>query len=179
MASARTQGYRPGLVDLASGDIVRHFEAGTVDLTGIDATEDDSISLTESLSDVPREPDGIAWVGEAIATANEGDMFGGSRGFSIFSPWGQVLFDSANEYDYLAVQHGHYPEDRSENKGSEPESVVYARFGGERLLFVGAERASIVAVYSLSGPGAAPQFKQLLPDGPMPARSTERWLMLW
>lgn len=65
-------------IDLATGEIVTDFAAGAVDLENIDATEDDVISLTESLDDVPREPDAIAWLpGDRIATANEGDLFGG------------------------------------------------------------------------------------------------------
>ena len=48
--------------------------------------EDDVIRLTGSLEDVPREPDAVTWIDEThVATANEGDWMGGSRGFSIFS----------------------------------------------------------------------------------------------
>lgn len=154
------------IVDLESGEIIRHFSAGTVDLEGIDATEEDSIFLTESLYDVPREPDAIAWVGDLIGTANEGDMFGGSRGFSLFSKRGHVVFDSGNDYEEIAVQYGHYPEGRSENKGSEPESIEYAEFGREQLVFVGSERGSFIAVYEMQGRDEEPQFRQVLP-GPL------------
>jgi hypothetical protein len=155
------------IVDLASGTVESDFSAGTVTLVGVDAVEDDYIALTDTLVDVPREPDAIAWVPTGygtygIATANEGDLFGGSRGFSIFSTEGDVLYDSDTSYERLAVRHGHYPESRSENKGSEPESVEYARFAGEDFLFVGSERGSFVAVYRL-GRSGRPQFHQLLP----------------
>lgn len=153
------------IVDLATLTVISDFPLGTVDLVGIDATEDDIISLSESLNDVPREPDAVAWVGNRVATANEGDLFGGSRGFSIFNRNGQVVYDSGNRYEKLAVQHGHYPEGRSENKGTEPESIEYGRFNGKEYLFVGSERGSFVAVYSLAGRGA-PRFKQFLP-GPL------------
>ncbi|HSO81980.1 esterase-like activity of phytase family protein [Thiocapsa sp.] len=156
------------IVDLVRGVVTRHFEAGTVSLDGIDATEDDVIALTESLADIPREPDAVAWVptgrfgrGHGIATANEGDLFGGSRGFSIFDRRGGVLFDSGASLEEIAVQHGHYPESRSENKGNEPESIEYGRFGARDYLFVGSERGSFVAIYELTGNG--PVFKQLLP----------------
>lgn len=67
------------------------------DLEEIDATEDDKISLTESLDDLAREPDGVAWVnGNMFATANEGDLFGGTRGFSIFKTNGGLVYDSGN-----------------------------------------------------------------------------------
>lgn len=153
------------IVDLPTLTVISDFPLGTVDLVGIDATEDDIISLSESLNDVPREPDAVAWVGDRIATANEGDLFGGSRGFSIFNRNGQVVFDTGNRFEKLAVQHGHYPEGRSENKGSEPESIEYGRFNGTDHLFVGSERGSFVAVYSLAGRGA-PRFEQFLP-GPL------------
>jgi hypothetical protein len=153
------------IVDLATLTVIGDFPLGTVDLVGIDATEDDIISLSESLNDVPREPDAVAWVGNRIATANEGDLFGGSRGFSIFNRNGRVVFDTGNRYEKLAVQHGHYPEGRSENKGSEPEAIEYGRFNGTDHLFVGSERGSFVAVYRLAGRGA-PRFEQLLP-GPL------------
>jgi hypothetical protein len=156
------------LVDLESAAVVRDFDAGTVDLHGVDATEDGVISLTDSLDDVVREPDGVAWLdGNRFVTANEGDLFGGSRGFTIFDVRGRVIYDSGSSFEELAVRHGHYPESRSENKGTEPESVVAGRFGPEELLFVGSERGSFVAVYRIIGE-STPRFLQFLPTGLAP-----------
>lgn len=160
------------IVDLKTGAVVNHFSAGTVDLDGIDATEDGRIDPSESLTGIPREPDAVAWVPGAcggedgIGTANEGDLFGGSRGFSIFCQDGSVAYDSGNTVERLAMAHGHYPEDRSENKGSEPEAVEFGRYGKHPYLFVGSERGSFVAVYSTRG--GKPEFQQLLhaPLGP-------------
>ena len=155
------------VVDLASGNVVSHFDAGSVDLTDIDIEEEDVISLDGSLDGVPREPDAITWVPwgwhqSLIATANEGDIFGGSRGFSLFSKDGELLFDSGNEFEHLAVRIGHYPESRSQNKGSEPEAIEYGKFDGRDYLFVGSERGSFVAVYTLNHFGR-PEFLQALP----------------
>lgn len=155
------------VVDLPTASIVSDFGAGSVDLTGIDTEEDGVISLTGTLAGVPREPDAVAWIErrngpDLIATANEGDLFGGSRGFSIFRDNGEVLFDSGNSMEHLAVRHGHYPEERSENKGVEPEAIAFARFGFSDYLFVGSERGSFVAVYDI-GAGGMPEFSQLLP----------------
>lgn len=160
------------VVDLATRQVLDDFPAGTVSLTGIDAVEDDLISLTDSLPDVPREPDAVTWMRGGkraeplIATANEGDLFGGSRGFTLFDRSGNPVFDSGAALEEIAVQHGHYPEGRSENKGSEPEAIEYARFGREDYLFVGSERGSFVAVYQMQG--MRPRFSQLLaaPLGP-------------
>lgn len=155
------------IVDLATRQILRHFPAGAVTLTGVDATEDGVIALNETLPDVPREPDAVAWVPGPggrlhVATANEGDLFGGSRGFTLFRTNGTVAFDSGSSFETLAVEHGHYPEDRSENKGAEPEAIEYARFGSTDYLFVASERGSFVAVYTLDR-SSRPVFQQLLP----------------
>ncbi len=154
------------IVNLENGKVVRDYDAGTVDLEGIDATEDDLISFTESLDDVPREPDAVTWIGKRrIATANEGDLFGGSRGFTIFNKKGKVRYDSGSSFDELARDIGHYNEGRSENKGSEPESITYAKYGkGQRYLFVGSERGSFVGVYKLKGKKGV-EFHQALPTG--------------
>jgi hypothetical protein len=155
------------IVDLRTKGVIADFPAGSVNLSGIDATEDDLIALDDSLSNVVREPDAVVWVPgpsnrSRIATANEGDLFGGSRGFSIFEPSGTVAFDSGATLEEIAVQHGHYPESRSENKGTEPETIAHGRFGGDDYLFVASERGSFVAAYILDRAGL-PQFSQLLP----------------
>lgn len=154
------------VVDLPSRMVVADFPAGAVTLNGVDANEDDVISLTDTLANVPREPDAVTWVADnRIATANEGDLNGGSRGFTIFNTNGSVVHDSGTSFERLAVRFGHYPEARSENKGSEPESIASAKFGPNDLLFVGSERGSFVAVFRVDRDGQ-PAFSQLLP-GPL------------
>lgn len=153
------------VIDLPSGTIKRDFSAGSVDLNGVDNIEDGVISLTDTILDVPREPDAVAWIGgNRFATANEGDLYGGSRGFSVFDINGRVRYDAGSSFEEIAVRHGHYPEDRSENKGSEPEAVEYAQYGAQKLLFVGSERGSFVAVYRITG-ATAPELVQVLPAG--------------
>ncbi len=153
------------LVHLPSGRVYRNWEAGTVDLEGVDIAENDFIELTGSLAEVPREPDGVSWVSPLVfATADEGDLFGGSRGFTLYGSWGGVLFSSGNTLDQMAVRVGHYPENRSENKGNEPENVEYGRFGANRFLFVGSERANLIFVYRLGLLGRN-ELVQVLPTG--------------
>lgn len=154
------------IVDLVNGSIAGDFSAGAVDLTGVDATEDGVIALVEDVANVPREPDAVAWVAlngaYVLATANEGDLDGGSRGMTVFRADGTVIFDSGASFEEQAVGHGHYPEDRSENKGTEPEAVEYGSFGGTGYLFLGSERGSFISVYTVDEAGA-PTFLQLLP----------------
>jgi len=136
------------LVHLPTGLIVNNFSAGMVDLTHIDTNENDLIELNSSLSDVPREPDGVSWISPLkMVTADEGDLDGGSRGITMFDWRGRVLWSSGNELEHVTVRLGHYPEGRSENKGNEPENVDYKVFGKDRLMFVASERSSVIYVY--------------------------------
>lgn len=153
------------LVRLSNGKVIGDFSAGTVDLDNVDIEENDLIELKDSLFDVPREPDALTWIGKNyIGTADEGDLDGGSRGFTIFSKSGRVVFTSGNNDDHLQGLIGYYPEDRSENKGNEPEGIEYGKYGKDELLFVGSERSSIISVYKLGGRrGNDPQFLQTLP----------------
>lgn len=156
------------LVHLPSGRIVDDWSAGTVDLTAVDVEKNKLIELTGSLEDVPREPDGAAWISPLLlATADEGDLDGGGRGFTVFHRDGSVRHAAGNSLEHLLVRLGHYPEKRAGKKGNEPENVAAARYGSDRLLFVGSERASAVAVYRLDAHGGA-QLLQVLPSGLAP-----------
>ncbi len=155
------------IVDLRTGAVVRHFPAGEVTLAGIDASDDGRLSFTESISRT-REPDAIHWAsGNRIVTANEGDLFGGSRGYTVFSSNGAVLHDSGREFELLGARHGHYPDARSDAKGTEPEGIEVGRYGDVEYLFVGSERGSFIGVYRLTS-APQPRFVQLLPAGSGP-----------
>lgn len=162
------------LVSLERGTVLLSFSAGSVDLENIDVDEEGLIDQTASLSAVRREPDAIAWVGDfGLATANEGDLEGGSRGFTNWNVFGQTLFDAGNDIEHGVARIGHYPEERSGNKGAEPEGVEYGEYpGGRRFLFVGSERANVVFVYRLLGGGlfgaSTPVLAQILPAGVAP-----------
>lgn len=155
------------LVHLPSGKVIRDFSAGSVTLKNIDTADNGLIEFNGKLENLAREPDAVAWLdGERMATANEGDLFGGSRGFSILSDRGRVLFDAGNSFDYLGVKHGHFPESRADAKGTEPEGVTVGRYGRDQYIFVGSERGSFVAVYKDTG--REPEFMQVLPTGIAP-----------
>jgi hypothetical protein len=149
-----------------NGEIVTHFSAGSVDLDGIDATDErGALIFNESQTARLREPDAVTWIDDThFATANEGDYQGGSRGWTIFNKDGTVVYDSGTSFEHAIVQIGHYPDKRSDAKGVEPESVTFAEFDGTPYVFVGAERASVVGVYDVSDL-ANPVLTQLLPSG--------------
>lgn len=158
------------LIDITSGSILNAFSAGSVDLSLIDIDEETPsiINQTASLAGVAREPDGVAWINSHyFATADEGDLVGGSRGFTIFNTDGEVVWSSGADLDHLAAKYGHYPDSRSGNKGNEPENIELGVFGDERFLFVNSERSSLVFVYDVANP-TKPLLKQILPAGQAP-----------
>ena len=152
------------LVDLASGNIINHFSAGTVDLHQIDTSKDKLIELTSTLTNVPREPDGVTWISRRqFVTADEGDLDGGSRGFTVFNTDGSVAYAAGNSVEHTIVKHGHFPDKRAGKKGNEPENAEFAKYGKNKFLFVGSERASVALVYKLKGKNKAPKLMQVLP----------------
>ena len=151
----------------ATGEVLSHFSAGEVTLNGVDTEEEGALIFDQTIT-VPREPDGVQWIDtDHFAIANEGDMDGGSRGFTVFNRDGTEVFEAGTAFEYAIVEIGHYPEKRSGNKGVEPEGMEFATFGGVPMMFLLAERSSIVGVYDMSNP-AQPVLAQLLPSGISP-----------
>ncbi|KAH8047991.1 hypothetical protein JL722_12780 [Aureococcus anophagefferens] len=112
---------------------------------------------TASLAAVTAEPDGVVWIkgGAYFATANEGDMNGGSRSWSVFDgATGALVYDSGNFLEHLAASLGHDPEHRSENKGVEPRTSRTANSptapAARDFVFVNLERSSLVVVYDVT-----------------------------
>ena len=165
------------IVDLKRAQVIADFSAGTVDVANVDTTEEEigpqgagAIELNGSLVDRRREPDTVQWVDHnSFAAANEGDYVdengveGGSRSFTIWRSNGTIEFEAGNSFEHAVVRAGHYPEARSENKGSEPEGLEVGHSQGRTLLFVASERANIVGVYDVSQ--GSPTLLQLLPSG--------------
>jgi DNA-binding beta-propeller fold protein YncE len=167
------------VLDVVSGELESVFSAGEVALEGVDSAQDGAIDQTGSVEAAPREPDAIGWVDdEHVATANEGDWKGGTRGWSVFeAATGAVVWDAGASVEELAVRVGLHNEDRAGKKGVEMEGLAVATLDGVRYAFVGSERSNFVAVYDVSDP-ASPRFVQVLattngPEGilPVPSRN--------
>ena len=89
----------------------------------------------------------------------------GARSFSIWKMNGEQVFDSGSEFArVIAAQ---YPEDfnstndengsfddRSDDKGSEPEALAVGRIGHRTYAFIGLERMGGIMVYDISRPQA-------------------------
>ncbi len=91
----------------------------------------------------------------------------GARSFSIWTAEGERVWDSGDELEQRTTQlssvlfnasnTGNALDDRSDNKGPEPEGVVLGRFGRKKFAFIGLERTGGVMVYDVSVP-TAPAF---------------------
>lgn len=157
------------IIDGKTGTVLKIFSAGSESVAGIDTAEDGTIDQTGSIPDTPREPDAIGWVDDDhVATANEGDWKGGTRGWTIFDAGtGEVVWDAGNSVEQLAVRTGLHIESRSESKGPEPEGLAITEVGGTPTALIASERSNFVAVYDVSDP-TAPKFRQILPTTPGP-----------
>jgi|GEM_PF-116254 len=93
----------------------------------------------------------------------------GSRSFTIFDEFGNVVFDSGD--DFALITADQIPEafnsegdagsfdDRSDDKGVEPESVTLGEIDGQTYAFIALERVGGVMIYDVSDP-YAPSFEQ-------------------
>ncbi|MBA2496664.1 MAG: choice-of-anchor I family protein [Acidimicrobiia bacterium] len=91
----------------------------------------------------------------------------GARSFSIFSASGELVFDSGDDFEQITAElepdffHSNNDENtfdnRSDNKGPEPESVEIGVIDGRTYAYVGLERVGGVMVYDITDP-AAPIF---------------------
>lgn len=93
----------------------------------------------------------------------------GGRSFSIWSDDGKQMFDSGSQFEQITARQypanfnaGHTTnavEDRSDNKGPEPEGVTLGEIAGRTFAFVGLERIGGVMVYDVTNPQNA-RFNQ-------------------
>lgn len=76
----------------------------------------------------------------------------GGRSMSIWSAGGRLLWDSRDLFTEVTIDRGLYVDGRSDDKGSEPESVVVGRIGHRNYAFVGLERTSGIVVFDVTRP---------------------------
>ena len=98
----------------------------------------------------------------------------GGRSFSIVDPTTrQIIWDSGSEFERKIAElfpkqfnsnHETFKfDDRSDNKGPEPEGITLGQIGKKTFAFIGLERASGIMVYDISNPQNA-QFVQYFND---------------
>lgn len=84
----------------------------------------------------------------------------GTRSFSIFDKYGNLVFDSADifgqktqeEEPGLFNQHKGKKDGRSDDKGVEPEAVAIGTIDGKTYAFIGLERQSSLLVFDITNP---------------------------
>ena len=64
----------------------------------------------------------------------------GGRSFSIHDDKGGVIYDSGNLTEEIAAEFGYYPDNRSGNKGTEPEAIEYFKLKKRHFIAVALER---------------------------------------
>ncbi|ENW08445.1 choice-of-anchor I family protein [Acinetobacter beijerinckii] len=84
----------------------------------------------------------------------------GARSFSIWNTQGQLVWDSGSEFEkkiaelfpnYFNSDHeGIALDDRSDNKGPEPEGIIVGTIGKKTFAFIGLERMSGIMVYDIT-----------------------------
>jgi hypothetical protein len=87
----------------------------------------------------------------------------GTRSFSIWTASGQLVYDSGDEFERITAallpddfnstndENGSF-DDRSDDKGPEPEGVVVGRVMGRFYAFIGLERVGGIMVYDVTDP---------------------------
>gem|GEM_PF-954651 len=91
----------------------------------------------------------------------------GGRSFSIWDEFGNRVFDSGDEFEMITSQlipegfnasnDDNEADDRSDDKGPEPEAVAIGEIDGKTYAFIGLERVGGIMVYDISDP-KSPQF---------------------
>lgn len=87
----------------------------------------------------------------------------GARSFSIWDEQGNLVFDSGAEFEEILEQEmpatfnstnddNDSFEDRSDDKGAEPEAVTVGEINGRQYAFVGLERMGGIMVYDITDP---------------------------
>ena len=163
--------------------LVTANEGDTVDYPGFseevrveDLTLDPLAFVSSSTATLLRP----ANLGRLKTTSTAGDADGdglveklfsfGGRSFSIWdAETGALVYDSGNDFeritavrlgtDFNANNDGNGGDDRSDDKGPEPEGVVVGQLGNRIYAFIGLERVGGIMVYDITQP-ESPSFVQ-------------------
>ncbi|MBN1928726.1 MAG: esterase-like activity of phytase family protein, partial [Chlorobiaceae bacterium] len=91
---------------------------------------------------------------KVVNTETDGDpiiAFGG-RSMSIMDSKGNIVYDSGDLIEQAAIAAGVYDDDRSDDKGTEPENVTLAEVEGHIYAYVALERVNSIAVFDVTNP---------------------------
>ncbi|MFA0405356.1 choice-of-anchor I family protein [Vibrio sp. 10N.222.52.C12] len=100
-----------------------------------------------------------------LAADQEVQAFG-SRSFSIWDESGELVFDSGDDFARIVLEqdpanfnstndNNQSGDDRSDDKGVEPEAIEVAEINGKHYAFIGLERQGGIMVYDVTQPRSA------------------------
>ncbi len=107
------------------------------------------------------------------ANGNEEIVTIGTRSFTVFDQAGNVVWDSGRAFEDITAAafpnnfnanhsgSNNNRDDRSDNKGPEPEGIAVGEVNGKQYAFIGLERMGGVMAFDVSNP-AAPTFVQYI-----------------
>jgi hypothetical protein len=146
--------------DVLDGDVpgVTFDAALLAEIQALQAGGDDLSRLTISIIDGDTDGDGD--IDELYSY--------GARSFTIFDTDGNVVFDSGDQFEQIiaanrpanAFNNDDFPSDdpdvvdenRSDNKGPEPEAIAVGQIGDKTIAAIGLERDSGIMIYDISDP---------------------------
>ena len=103
-------------------------------------------------------------IGDTDADGDVDELYAyGARSFSIWDENGNLVWDSGDDFEqYIAANHPAFfncndglaseMDDRSDDKGPEPEAVTVGQIGNSYYAFIGLERQGGVMVYDVTNP---------------------------
>lgn len=103
---------------------------------------------------------------EQTLSAQENVQSFGARSFSIWDENGKLVFDSGDDFATIALlnegknfnstnDNNNSGDDRSDDKGIEPEAIEVAQINGRHYAFIGLERQGGIMIYDITDPKQA------------------------
>ena len=153
-----------GHTDLGGGECLSHSDEVALE----DLALDPGVFTADQISELQ---DGSGW-GDLTVTNTNGDADGndqfegiyafGARSFSIWNEEGEQVFDSGDQIEQIVADQSplffnlsndkNSPDNRSDNKGPEPEGVAIGTVGNRTYAFIGLERQSGIMVFDVTNP---------------------------
>lgn len=151
------------------------FSADLAAKLGANFAEDENLGRLKVITDlgVSGSCASLATTGQPAADCVYEDLYSfGARSFTVWNAdTMQPVYDSGNELEvrtanrlgdsFNASNDDNEGDDRSDDKGPEPEAIEIANIDGKTYVFIGLERVGGVMVYDLSNPEAA-EFVQYI-----------------
>lgn len=151
------------------------FDADFVALAGTDFEDSDKLGRLKVMTDMGLSSScaTIATTGQPTAGCEYEALYSyGARSFTIWNTQtGQPVFDSGSDFEVItanrlgssfnASNDDNEGDDRSDDKGPEPEAVEIGVIEGSTYAFIGLERVGGIMVYNITNPEAA-EFVQYI-----------------